>query len=109
MEAHIAWILAGFALIIAELLSGTFYLLVLGVAAFAGAGAAWGNVSFGLQVLAAAAVAIIGMVWLHQRRKNHPDQQMASLDAGQPVPPAGVAVAAVDVPGRDRPPLRPPD
>ena len=37
MEPWLIWVVAGFALIIAELLSGTFYLLVIGVAAFAGA------------------------------------------------------------------------
>ena len=37
MELWLVWIVAGFALAIAELLSGTFYLLVIGLGAFAGA------------------------------------------------------------------------
>ena len=40
MEAHLIWVIAGIILVIVELLTGTFYLLVLGVAAFAGAGVA---------------------------------------------------------------------
>jgi membrane protein implicated in regulation of membrane protease activity len=35
MDAYLAWLLLGLALVIVELLTGTFYLLVLGVAAFA--------------------------------------------------------------------------
>jgi membrane protein implicated in regulation of membrane protease activity len=33
MDAYLAWLLLGLALVIVELLTGTFYLLVLGVAA----------------------------------------------------------------------------
>jgi len=33
MDISLAWLIAGFVLIIAELVSGTFYLLVLGIAA----------------------------------------------------------------------------
>lgn len=84
-ESHIAWLLAGMALVIAELVTGTFYLLMLGVAAFAGAAAAWAGGVFGLQVLAAAVVAVAGMAWIHMHRKNNPGRPMASLDAGQPV------------------------
>ena len=41
MEPYLAWIIAGFALVIIERLTGTFYLLVIGVGAFAGAAVAW--------------------------------------------------------------------
>ena len=41
METHLIWLAAGFILVIAELLTGTFYLVVLGIAAFAGALATW--------------------------------------------------------------------
>ena len=34
MEAHLIWVIAGIILVIVELLTGTFYLLVLGVAAW---------------------------------------------------------------------------
>jgi len=34
MEGYLIWLLGGLALVIAELVTGTFYLLVLGVAAF---------------------------------------------------------------------------
>lgn len=41
MSEWLMWVLFGGALCIAELFSGTFYLLLLGVAAFAAAGGAW--------------------------------------------------------------------
>ena len=37
MAAYLMWAIAGFVLIIAELMTGTFYLLVIGVAALAAA------------------------------------------------------------------------
>ena len=46
MELWLIWVIAGFALVIAELLTGTFYLLVVGIGAFMGGLIAWagGNV-----------------------------------------------------------------
>ena len=41
MSPALLWAIAGLALVIVELLSGTFYLLVLGIAAFGAAAAAW--------------------------------------------------------------------
>ena len=41
MELWLIWVIAGFVLVIAELLTGTFYLLVIGIGAFAGALVAW--------------------------------------------------------------------
>jgi len=35
MDHYLTWLIAGFLLVIVELLSGTFYLLVLGIAAMA--------------------------------------------------------------------------
>lgn len=84
MQAHILWLLAGFALVIAELVSGTFYLLVLGVAAFAAAGAAWAGGSFEAQAITAAAVALAGAYVVHAYRARNRAQQMTSIDAGQP-------------------------
>ena len=39
MDGPLAWVIAGMALVISEMLTGTFYLLMLGIAAFGGAGA----------------------------------------------------------------------
>lgn len=85
MDTYLAWLLAGFALVIAELLTGTFYLLVLGVAAFAGGGAAWLGQGIGVQALAAAVVAVAGVVWVQRHPRQSRGRPMASLDAGQAV------------------------
>ncbi len=83
MAAYLLWLIAGFVLIISELLSGTFYLLVLGVAAFAGAAVAWAGLGLGWQAIASAAVAAAGVLWVHHWRKGSAKQQMPSLDVGQ--------------------------
>lgn len=85
METYLVWLAAGFVLVIAELVTGTFFLLVLGIAAFAGSATAWSGLGLWLQVLIAAAGAIGGMVWVHQQRKANPQESMKSLDVGQAV------------------------
>jgi membrane protein implicated in regulation of membrane protease activity len=85
MDAYLVWLAAGFVLVIAELVSGTFYLLILGIAAFIGSAAAWFGLGRWLQVLIAAAGAIGGMVWVHRQRKSNPQASMKSLDIGQAV------------------------
>ena len=85
MQSYLIWVIAGFALIIAELVTGTFYLLVLGVAALAGGGAAYSGASFWIQVIVAAGVAVVGFVWVHQHRKAANTKPMASLELGQAV------------------------
>jgi len=84
-EPFVWWMLAGFTLLIAELLTGTFYLAVIGLAAIAGGVAAWFTGSFWLQVLAAVFVAIAGVVWLHRHRASHVTPAMKGIDIGQPV------------------------
>ncbi|WP_338849401.1 NfeD family protein [Massilia sp. W12] len=89
-----AWInwaaLAGF-LVICELLSGTFYLLMLALGMVAGAVLAAFNFPPSVQMLGAALVAVIGVAWLHNshlgwhaRRGNDADESW-SLDLGQSV------------------------
>src|SRR6266853_870111 len=84
MDLSLAWLIAGFTLAIAELATGTFYLLVLGVAAFAGAGVAYAGGALVWQSLASAAVAVAGVVWVHQYRKRTVVSPMEGLDVGQP-------------------------
>lgn len=84
MADYILWLIAGIALIIAELVTGTFYLLVLGGAAIAGAAVAWAGLSFWPQTIAAAVVSAAGVMWVHHWRKARPAAQMPSLDVGQP-------------------------
>jgi len=84
MDAYLLWLLLGLALVIVELLSGTFYLLVLGVATFGAGAAAWLGSGFPVQVVTAVAVAGIGAYFVHAYRARNAAQQMAPIDAGQP-------------------------
>ena len=85
METYLVWLAAGFVLVIAELVTGTFFLLVLGVAAFAGSATAWFGLGFWLEAMCAAAVGIAGVFWVQRHRKTMPRSDMASLDVGQAV------------------------
>lgn len=87
MATYLLWAIAGFVLIIAELLSGTFYLLVLGIAALAAAGVAFASGAFWLQAMVAAGVALIGIYVVRRWWVNHPKDSAASnnLDLGQAV------------------------
>ncbi len=87
MEPYLAWIIAGFALVIIELLTGTFYLLVIGMGAFAGAAVAWAGGGYLAQAVGACAVALAG-TWLVKRWHNahrRGDLKDNFLDLGQPV------------------------
>lgn len=84
MEPYVAWAVIGLALVIAELMSGTFYLLVLGVAAFGAALAAYLGQDFPAQVIIGAVVAAAGCYWVHAYRVRNAARQMAPVDAGHP-------------------------
>ena len=85
METYLIWLVAGFVLVIAELVTGTFFLLVLGIAAFAGSATAWFGLGFWAEALCAAAVAVAGVFWVRQNRRKMQQPDMASLDVGQAV------------------------
>jgi membrane protein implicated in regulation of membrane protease activity len=85
MEAYWWWAIAGIALVIAELITGTFYLLVIGIAALAGAAVAFLHYSFWIQALVAAAIAIIGVALVTRFRKSQASSPAVSLDVGQSV------------------------
>jgi membrane protein implicated in regulation of membrane protease activity len=84
MDTYLVWLIAGFVLIIAELVTTTFFLLVLGIAAFAGAGVAWAGGAFAWQAVAAAVVAVVGVIWVSKVRKTMSPKRMRGLDVGQP-------------------------
>lgn len=84
MEADFLWAILGLTLVIVELLSGTFYLLMLGIAAFGAALAAWLGQGFGVQSMVAAGIAAVGCYGVHVYRARNAKQQMPSIDAGQP-------------------------
>jgi membrane protein implicated in regulation of membrane protease activity len=85
VDSSLAWLVAGIVLIVAELASGTFYLLVLGVAALIAAAVAYAGAGFVAQVGVAGAIAIAGVFWIRARKQALAVQAMPSLDVGQPV------------------------
>jgi membrane protein implicated in regulation of membrane protease activity len=87
MATYLLWAIAGFVLIIAELLTGTFYLLVFGVAALVGALVAWLGGAFWLQAIFTAAAAFVGIYLVHTWWQKHPKDAKSdnSLEVGQTV------------------------
>ena len=84
MDEDFLWAILGLTLVIVELLSGTFYLLMLGIAAFGAALAAWLGQSFPVQAIVAAAISGLGCYGVHVYRAKNATEQMAHVDAGQP-------------------------
>ncbi|MGH7603219.1 MAG: NfeD family protein [Gemmatimonadaceae bacterium] len=84
MSPALLWAIAGLGLVIVELITGTFYLLVLGIAAFGAAVAAWAGLAFEGQSVAAAAIALAGSYVVHAYRARNSARQMRPIDAGQP-------------------------
>ena len=68
MDNYVWWFVIGFGLVIAELLTGTFYLLVIAVAFGAAGVAALLGGPVVLQWATAAAVSLGGTLWLRQSR-----------------------------------------
>lgn len=83
MQDHHLWLIAGIALCIVEMTTGTFFMLVIGIAAFAGAGTAWARYDFWTQALVAAAVATGGVLWVNAHRRKSPGTPLPALDLGQ--------------------------
>ena len=84
MDTYLIWLVAGFLLVIVELVSGTFYLVVLGVAAVAGGAVAYMGLPFSVQAVVAAALAVGGIFWVNRVRRRSTGVKMRSLDIGQP-------------------------
>lgn len=87
-NAATLWWLAAGALVVAELLSGTFYLLMLALGAAAGALAAHAGLGLNAQMLAAALVGGGAVALWHRRRLSQPVAAAGSnpdvnLDIGQ--------------------------
>lgn len=87
MSSYWMWWIAGAVLIAAELMTGTFYLLVLGLALACGGLAAWFGADVPVQWLLAAALGVAGTVLLHRWKRSvaatTPPQK--GLDIGQMV------------------------
>jgi membrane protein implicated in regulation of membrane protease activity len=85
MESHFLWLIVGIVLIIAELLTGTFYLLFLGLAALLGAAAAFLSAALWVQAVVVAIGAVAGVMWVNRHRKSIDQKPMPALDVGQSV------------------------
>jgi membrane protein implicated in regulation of membrane protease activity len=85
MDAYLLWLIIGIVLIIVEMTTGTFYLLVLGIAALAAAAAAWFGQSFWVQAVISAAVAVAGVILVNRYRSKNTPATKQSLDVGQSV------------------------
>ena len=84
MDHAIVWAVTGLVLVIVELLTGTFYLLMLGIAAFGAAAAAYFGVEFGAQSIVAILISAIGCYGVHVYKAKNRAQQMAPIDSGMP-------------------------
>lgn len=83
-EPYLAWAILGLILVIAELVTGTFYLVMLGLAAFGASAAAYLGQDFPVQSIVAGIVAAVGAYWVHVYRARSATEQMKPIDAGQP-------------------------
>ena len=87
MQAWFLWWIIAAVLVGIELTTGTFYLLVYGVAAAIAGLAAWLGAGLVIQLLVAAGIAVSGTYGLrHWRRDNgNGDSAMQGMDIGQSV------------------------
>lgn len=88
MHAGFLWWIGAAVLVGIELMTGTFYLLVYGVAAAMAGIAAWLGASLVVQLLVAALIAAVGTYALRRWKERHrddPDASMQNMDIGKPV------------------------
>lgn len=84
MNPALAWAIVALVLVIAELVSGTFYLLMLGIAAFGAAAAAWLGYAFAGQSVVGAILAAAGCYGVHVYRARATTKRMPPIDLGMP-------------------------
>lgn len=87
METYI-WFVVAFGLLVAELLTGTFYLLVIAIALAAAGLAAWLGAPVALQFVVAAVIGLGGSMWLRttrfgRRLHERADDRVQNMDVGQ--------------------------
>lgn len=86
MSAYIIWWILAFALVALELTTGTFYLLVYGLAAASAGIAAWLGLGMVAQLIIAAVIGIAGTLALRKwRRARATNEDLQDLDIGQRV------------------------
>jgi membrane protein implicated in regulation of membrane protease activity len=84
MDVTVAWLIVGLMLVILELVSGTFYLLVLGIASLLAAAIGYVGMSFTWQAIGASVASVVGVVWVRRHRQRVKAAPMPSLDVGAP-------------------------
>jgi membrane protein implicated in regulation of membrane protease activity len=87
MQPALAWLLAGLLLVVVELMTGTFYLLILGIAAGIGSLVAFLGLPLWIQAVVAAIAAVIGAGLVHRyhRAANATSPKDIDNDVGQTV------------------------
>ena len=87
MQAYVAWWVLAAVLVGVELTSGTFYLLVYGLAAAAAGVAAWLGADMLVQLVTAGVIAVLGTLGLRhwKRGTGHPEATVQDMDIGQSV------------------------
>ncbi|MGV8991410.1 MAG: NfeD family protein [Thiobacillus sp.] len=87
MQAYLLWWILAAVLVGVELTSGTFYLLVYGVAAAAAGIAAWLGAGLVVQLLVAGVIALLGTLALRHWKRNteHPESIVQDMDIGKTV------------------------
>jgi len=90
MDSYVWWFVVGFGLLVAELLTGTFYLMVIAFALGVAGLAALAGTSLSLQFVLAAAIGLGGSMWLRSTRfgkrlHEHGRDPVQNMDIGQSV------------------------
>ena len=87
MQAYMWWWILAAVLVGVELTSGTFYLLVYGLAAAAAGLAAWLGAGLVVQLLTAGVIAVLGTLALRHWKSStdHPESTVQDMDIGQSV------------------------
>ncbi len=87
MEPYVIWLVAALVLVGAEMLTGTFYLLVIAVGAATGGAAAWLGASLATQFIIASVVGLVGVALLNRWKSVQPSPETTeqSLDVGASV------------------------
>ena len=87
MQTYVVWWILAAVLVGVELTSGTFYLLVYGLAAAAAGIAAWLGAGLFMQLLTAGVIATLGTLALRhwKRSTTHPESSVQDMDIGQVV------------------------
>jgi membrane protein implicated in regulation of membrane protease activity len=88
MDSYIGWFVVAFGLLVAELLTGTFYLLVISIALAAAGFAALAGASGPLQFVVAAVIGLGGSIWLRSTRfgkrlHERGEDRVQNMDLGQ--------------------------